>query len=74
MAFRRINKKLSTILVLTLPDFSQPFELRCDASKVGMGVVLSQGERSVAYFNEKLSRSKLNYSTYGVELYALVQP
>jgi hypothetical protein len=73
VAFKRINKKLSSTLVLTLTDFSQPFELHCDASKVGMGVVLSQGERSVAYFNEKLSGSKLNYSTYDVELYAFVQ-
>jgi hypothetical protein len=64
---------LTTAPILTLLDFSQLFELHCDASKVGIGVVLSQGGRSVTYFSQKLSGSKLNYSTYDVEFYALVQ-
>jgi hypothetical protein len=64
---------LTSAPVLTLLDFSQLFELHCDASKVGIGVVLSQGGRPVTYFSQKLSGSKLNYSTYDVEFYALVQ-
>jgi hypothetical protein len=36
-------------------------------------VVLSQSGKLVAYFSKKLSRSKFNYSSYNVELYALVQ-
>jgi hypothetical protein len=73
VAFEQIKKKLSNTLVLTLPNFSEPFELHCDALKVGIGLVLSQGGRLVAYFSEKLSGSKLNYSTYDLELYASVQ-
>lgn len=71
-AFEAINEKLTTTLALALLDFSQP-ELHCDASKVGTRAVLSQGGKPVAYFNEKLSRSKLNYNTYDVDFYALVQ-
>jgi hypothetical protein len=45
-------------------------KLHCDASKVRIRAILSLGGRLVAYFGEKLSGSKRNYSTYDVEFYA----
>ncbi|XP_047331518.1 uncharacterized mitochondrial protein AtMg00860-like [Impatiens glandulifera] len=72
-AFVEIKHRLTSTPILVLPDFSQPFELHCDASKLGIGAVLSQSGRPVAYFSEKLSSAKLRFSTYDIEFYAIVQ-
>lgn len=72
-AFHEIKRRLTSAPILVLPDFSQPFELHCDVSKIGIGAVLSQSGRPVAYFSEKLSGAKLCFSTYDIEFYAIVQ-
>ena len=61
-AFNVLKDKLTHAPLLQLPDFNKMFELECDASGIGLGGVLLQEGKPVAYFSEKLSGPSLNYS------------
>jgi len=68
-AFKRLKAQLTNAPILALPNFAKTFELECDASRVGIGVVLLQGGHPIAYCSEKLHGATLNYPTYDKELY-----
>jgi hypothetical protein len=67
-----LKSKLISTPLLSLPDFNKAFEIECDASGIGIEVVLMQDKRLIAYFSEKLNGVTFNYLTYDNELYAVV--
>jgi hypothetical protein len=72
-SFKLLKEKITGQPILVLPDFSKTFQVRCDASGFVIGSVLSQDNRPIAYFSEKLNEAKLKYSTYDKEFYAIIQ-
>ena len=72
-AFEQLKHDLTNSPVLGLPGFSKSFEIDCDASGIGIGVVLLQGDRPVAYLSEMLNGATLNCPTYDKELYVVVR-
>ena len=68
-----MKKKITEQPVLKLPNFKHPFQVKCDASGVAIGVVISQEDRPITYFSEKLNDTKQKYSSYDNEFYAIIQ-
>ncbi|WVZ70956.1 hypothetical protein U9M48_019585 [Paspalum notatum var. saurae] len=71
-AFQSLKKSLTTEPVLAQPDVTKPFEVYCDASGNGLGCVLMQEGRVVAYASRQLRKHEANYPTYDLELAAVV--
>uniref|UniRef100_A0A2N9FEI3 Reverse transcriptase n=1 Tax=Fagus sylvatica TaxID=28930 RepID=A0A2N9FEI3_FAGSY len=71
-AFEELKAAVSQPPVLALPDFSKTFVIECDASGFGMGAVLMQDGRPLAYYSQALKGKNLFLSTYEKELLALV--
>lgn len=71
-AFKLMKVIMTSPPVLVLPNFSMPFEVECDAAGRGIGAVLMQQRRPIAYFSKALSPGNLAKSVYEKELMALV--
>src|SRR5579859_7643324 len=71
-AFHRLRKLLTIAPVLAQPDTSRLFEVFCDASGVGLGCVLMQDGRVIAYASRALRPHEQSYPTHDLELAAVV--
>ncbi|GJV50578.1 putative reverse transcriptase domain-containing protein [Tanacetum coccineum] len=71
-AFHLLKQKLCSAPILALPEGSEDFIAYCDASKKGLGDVLMQREKVIAYASCQLKIHKKNYTTHDLELRAIV--
>jgi len=62
-SFEALKEKIYSALMLAFPNFDLMFEVDCDASNVGIGVVLSQEGRPIVFLSEKLIDAKMKHST-----------
>jgi hypothetical protein len=71
-SFQELKRRLTTALVLTLPDIKKDFVVYCDASRQGLRCVLMQEGKVVAYTLSQLRKHEENYPTHNLELVAIV--
>ncbi|GJY56686.1 putative reverse transcriptase domain-containing protein [Tanacetum coccineum] len=68
LAFQTLKDKLCNAPVLALPDGPEDFVVYCDASWIGLGCVLMQRGKVIAYASRQLKIHEKNYTTHDLEL------
>jgi hypothetical protein len=71
-AFHTLRDHLTTAPILAQPDVSKPLDIYCDASRTGLGCVLMQDNRVIAYASRALRVHEQNYPTHDLELAAII--
>ncbi|GJZ24389.1 putative nucleotidyltransferase, ribonuclease H [Tanacetum coccineum] len=71
-AFQTLKNKLCSAPILALPQGAENFIVYCDASHKGLGAVLMQNEKVIAYASRQLKIHEKNYTTHDLELGAVV--
>ncbi|GKC76285.1 putative reverse transcriptase domain-containing protein, partial [Tanacetum coccineum] len=70
--FQLIKQKLCSAPILALPEGSEEFMVYCDASHKGLGAVLMQREKVIAYASRQLKVHEKKYTTHDLELGSVV--
>jgi hypothetical protein len=70
--FEELKEKLTTAPVLIMPDIHKGSDVYCDASHLGLGCVLMQEGKVIAYASRQLQKNEKNYPTHDLELVAVV--
>ncbi|KAD5961162.1 hypothetical protein E3N88_12635 [Mikania micrantha] len=71
-AFQLLKHKLCHAPILSLPDGIDNFVVYCDASHQGLGCVLMQKDKVIAYASRQLKVHEKNYTTHDLELGAVI--
>ncbi|WMV59549.1 hypothetical protein MTR67_052934 [Solanum verrucosum] len=71
-SFQELKDKFTFTLILTLSEGTDRFVVYCDASRVGLGCVLMQHGKVIAYASRQLKIHEKNYLTHDFELAAVV--
>ena len=71
-SFEILKQKLTNAPILALPEGTEDFVVYCDASHTGMGCVLMQRTKVIAYASRQLKTHEKNYTTHDLELGAII--
>ena len=71
-SFQELKRRLTSAPILTIPSGSEGFVVYTDASRKGLGCVLMQEGRVIAYASRQLKGYELNYPTHDLELAAII--
>ena len=71
-SFDELKRRLTSAPVLTLPSGQDGFVVCCDAPRQGLGYVLMQNDKVIAYASRQLKKHEQNYPTHDLELAAVV--
>ena len=72
-AFQTLKKAMTTTPILAMPNFNDTFIVETDASGNGIGAVLQQQGKPIAFMSRALGVSKCSWSTYAKEMLAVVE-
>ncbi|KAL0313581.1 UNVERIFIED_CONTAM: Transposon Tf2-11 polyprotein [Sesamum radiatum] len=72
MSFQELKKRLTTAPILALPNGTKNLVVYTDASKEGLGCVLMQYGKVIAYASRQLKQHEKNYPTHDLELAAII--
>ena len=71
-AFQELKRRLTSAPILIVPERGHKYTVYCDASKAGLGYVLMQSGRVVAYGSRQLKNLEKNYPTHDMALAAII--
>ena len=71
-SFQELKRRLISAPILIMVDIMKPFDVYCDASKIGLGCVLMQEGKVISYLSRQLKQHEQNYPTHDLELAAVV--
>ena len=71
-SFQELKKRQVTTPILTIPEREDDFIIYCDASSQGLGAVLMQHDRVIAYASRQLKDYEKNYLAHELELAAML--
>ena len=72
-AFVTLKQAMTTTPTLAMPNFAEPFTIEIDASREGIGAVLTQHQKLIAYMSKALGVTRKSWSIYAKEMLAIVE-
>lgn len=64
---------MTTTPILDMPNLNESFTIETDASGEGIGAILTQQGKPIAFLSQALGVAKLSWSTYAKEMFAILQ-